>query len=223
MAKLIIEGGHQLDGGITIAGNKNAVLPIMAASILTDKKVILKGVPKIRDVFTMSAILKKIGAKIDLSDDNCLQIDCFKISSQEPDRKLVSDLRASILLLGPMLARFGRLTLHHPGGDIIGRRSIDAHLTLFQKLGVEIQKQGLKYILKTSRPMSRQIFLQEASVTATENALMFAAALKGVTTIKNAACEPHVIDLCHFLEKIGAKISGVGGHTLSVDGGWTAW
>jgi len=218
MAKYQITGGIPLKGKIKTAGNKNAVLPCMVAAVLTEETVILENVPRIRDVAVMAEILSNYGVKISGLETDKLTIDASQIYPAKPDKNLVEKLRASVLLLGPLLARIGEVALYHPGGDVIGKRSIDTHLWALEKLGAKFENKNELYCGKSSGLKGTEVFLDEASVTATENILLAAASAEGVTIIKNAACEPHVVCLAEMLSKMGAKIEGVGSNIIKIIG-----
>lgn len=218
MASFIIEGGKPLIGSVTVSGNKNAVLPGMAASLLTDEEVLLENVPRISDVRTMGLLLQDLGVHVSGTNTKSVQLAAKSAVSKQPDDKLVADLRASVLLLGPLLARFGRATIRHPGGDIIGRRSIDQHLASFEAMGARVTKSGIVNSLVCKRLRGAKIYLIEASVTATENVMMAGVLAEGETTIVNAAAEPHVVCLGRLLQKMGADIKGLGTHLLKIRG-----
>ena len=218
MAKYQILGNKNLKGKIAVAGNKNSVLPIMAACLLTQQNCILENVPAISDVSVMVKLLESCGVSITEIGKGKLRVNAQKIDKIEFSPQLTEQLRASVLLLGPMLARVGEINMGYPGGDIIGRRPLEAHFQVLKALGGKIKTENDKFIVEAPRLRSNEIFLQEASVTATENALMASVCSEGNTTIKRAASEPHVVDLCHFLIKMGAKIKGVGSNVLSVSG-----
>jgi UDP-N-acetylglucosamine 1-carboxyvinyltransferase len=218
MAKFIIEGGQPLRGSVTPSGNKNAALPILAASLLTDQPITLENVPRIRDVETMLQLLADLGAEVGWTAGNTLHVQAATLRKAELDPDLCRRIRASILLAGPMLARAGHLTLPAPGGDIIGRRRIDTHVLALQSLGARIAVQDSAYAMTANGLRGQDILLDEASVTGTENALMAAATARGTTVIRNAASEPHVQDLARFLNALGARISGIGSNTLVVEG-----
>jgi UDP-N-acetylglucosamine 1-carboxyvinyltransferase len=218
MPSFIINGGQPLTGSVSVSGNKNAVLPAMAASLLTDQEVVLKNVPLIRDVKTMGYLLSDLGADIRGLDSHTVSILAKNLKQKEPDEKLVADLRASVLLLGPLLSRFGRTVIRHPGGDIIGRRSIDEHLKSLEKLGVKIEVEGIMNKLSVKKLHGAEIHLTEASVTATENIMMAAVLAEGETQITNAASEPHVQCLGMLLNKMGAKIEGMGTSKMNIQG-----
>jgi len=218
MAKYIIEGGVRLKGQVKISGNKNSVLPCLAACLLTEDEVTLTNCPQIADVRVFLEILKNIGAEVTEGLDGEIKIKAKNISAESLPKDLMIRLRASILLVGPLLARLGRIEFSHPGGDIIGKRSIETHLKGFRSLGYEFEREDKKYLGKKTRSISTdtEIFLDEPSVTATENLLLGAVLGKGETILKNCAQEPHVVDLCNLLNKMGAKISGTGTTTLKV-------
>jgi UDP-N-acetylglucosamine 1-carboxyvinyltransferase len=218
MAKYVIKGGRKLKGVIRVAGNKNAVLPIMAATLLTDQDCWLENVPRIGDVLTMGKILKDIGAKVEGLGTNKLKINTVRVKKYHLNPELVKQLRASILLMGPLLARFRKVRMRHPGGCIIGRRATGTHFAALQALGVKTITTREDYQADVKKPKAAEIFLDEASVTATENAMMMASLTEGVTTIKNAACEPHVQDLGIFLNKMGARVKGLGTNRLVITG-----
>jgi UDP-N-acetylglucosamine 1-carboxyvinyltransferase len=213
-----VTGGRPLKGTIRPAGNKNAALPILAATLLADGPCRIDNVPHIRDVETMLALLAHLGAAVEWNGANCVTVDARSAEPRELDPALCARIRASILLAGPMLARFGRVSLPPPGGDVIGRRRVDTHFLALEQLGAEVSV-GAAYQLETKGLAGSDIFLDEPSVTATENALMAAVAARGTTTLRNAACEPHVQDLARFLGDLGANIRGVGTNTLTVEGG----
>ena len=218
MAKFIIKGGKPLRGKVKVSGNKNAILPIMAATVLTQEKCVIKNVPRIKDVEMMGEILKDIGAQIEGLGTHRLVIDPKNISKYTLNPELVSKLRASILLLGPLLARFGRAKMRHPGGCIIGRRAVGTHFDALLALGAETKVGEEDYESEVKRSQAANIFLDEASVTATENAMMMASLIPGTTIIDDAASEPHVEDLANFLNSMGAKIKGAGTNRIKVTG-----
>jgi UDP-N-acetylglucosamine 1-carboxyvinyltransferase len=214
----IVEGGHRLSGTVQPAGNKNAALPILAASLLADGPCVLENVPRIRDVETMLALLVSLGVTATWEDEHTLALDGRPARHGDPDPELCRKIRASVLLAGPLLARFGRVRLPPPGGDVIGRRRIDTHLLALQRLGAEIEV-GATYDFEAKQLVGTEVFLDEASVTGTENALMAAVAARGRTVLRNAASEPHVQDLARFLVALGAAIDGIGTNTLAIEGG----
>jgi UDP-N-acetylglucosamine 1-carboxyvinyltransferase len=211
----VIEGGHPLSGTLRASGNKNGALPILAACLLTDEPVTLANLPRIRDVETMMGLLASVGADVEWTGPNEARIHAQEIS-HEPDDHLASRIRASFLLAGPLLARLGRASVAPPGGDVIGRRRLDPHVHAFAELGATLELDG-RYEL-SGRLRGAHIHLDEASVMATENAVMAAALTPGRTMISNAASEPHVQDLCRFLATLGAKIEGIGSNVLHVAG-----
>ena len=213
-----VEGGHKLRGTVQPAGNKNAALPVLAAALLADGPVILHNVPRIRDVETLIELLRSLGAIVRWSADHTVELDTRGATGSDPDPALCHRIRASILLAGPMLARFGRVRLPPPGGDVIGRRRVDTHLLALEQLGARVRV-GATYDFAAKTLRGADIFLDEASVTGTENALMAAVAATGRTTLRNAASEPHVQDLANFLVALGAHIEGIGTNALVVDGG----
>lgn len=213
-----VTGGRPLKGTIRPAGNKNAALPILAATLLADGPCRIDNVPHIRDVETMVALLAHLGAVVEWTGPNSVSVDTRRAEPRELDPGLCARIRASILLAGPMLARFGRVSLPPPGGDVIGRRRVDTHFLALERLGAEVSV-GAAYQLETKGLVGSDIFLDEPSVTATENALMAAVAARGTTTLRNAACEPHVQDLARFLADLGAGVRGIGTNTVTVEGG----
>jgi UDP-N-acetylglucosamine 1-carboxyvinyltransferase len=213
----VIEGGHPLSGRIRAAGNKNAALPILAACMLTSEPVVLHNVPRIRDVETMMALIVGLGPDVEWVGENEVRVHAADVSSHELDAELASRIRASFLLAGPLLARLGRASVPPPGGDVIGRRRLDPHIHAFAELGTEIDI-GARFELRTAGLRGRHIFLDEASVMATENVVMAAALTPGETVIGNAACEPHIQDLCRFLVSLGAQIEGTESNVLRIHG-----
>jgi len=217
LQSFLIEGGRPLSGSVRASGNKNGVLPVLAACVLTSEPVYLRNVPRIRDVATMLALLEDIGAEFEWTGSNEVRIDASPVHKTELDEELCRRIRASFLLAGPLLARFGRATVPPPGGDVIGRRRLDPHMHAFAELGVEISLNG-RYEMRTSGLRGKHVFLDEPSVMATENAVMAAVLAEGETVIGNAACEPHVQDLCRFLVSLGAEIEGIESNVLRVSG-----
>ena len=213
----VIQGGQPLSGRIRAAGNKNAALPNLAACLLTTEPVVLHNVPRIRDVATMMALIAGLGAEVEWVGENEVRVHAADVSSHELDAELSSRIRASFLLAGPLLARLGRASVPPPGGDVIGRRRLDPHIHAFAELGAEIDI-GARFELRTDGLRGRHIFLDEASVMATENAVMAAALTPGETVIGNAACEPHIQDLCRFLVSLGAQIEGIESNVLRIHG-----
>jgi UDP-N-acetylglucosamine 1-carboxyvinyltransferase len=217
MESFVIEGGTPLGGRVSAAGNKNGALPILAATLMASEPVRLTNVPRIRDVETMVALIADIGADVEWLGPNEIRIDPGNAAKHELDPELCSRIRASFLLAGPLLARFGRASVPPPGGDVIGRRRLDPHVHALAELGVEIEING-RFEMSTPGLQGRPIFLDEASVMATENAVMAASLAAGETVIGNAACEPHVQDLCRFLGSLGARIEGIGSNVLRIEG-----
>jgi UDP-N-acetylglucosamine 1-carboxyvinyltransferase len=217
MQSFVIEGGRPLHGTVRAAGNKNGALPILAACLLTDEPVRLENVPRIRDVETMVELIADLGADAEWLGPNEVRIHAAAIGKHELDEELCRQIRASFLLAGPLLARLGRALAPPPGGDVIGRRRLDPHIHAFAALGVEISIDG-RYDMHATRLRGTPIFLDEASVMATENTVMAAVLAEGETVISNAACEPHVQDLCRFLNKLGASIDGIGSNVLRIRG-----
>ncbi|MDQ3065680.1 MAG: UDP-N-acetylglucosamine 1-carboxyvinyltransferase [Actinomycetota bacterium] len=217
MQAFLIEGGRALGGTIRAAGNKNGALPILAATVLAGEPVQLTNVPRIRDVQTMLELLTDIGADVDWTGENDVQIDPTSVHKTELDEELCRRIRASFLLAGPLLARFGKVTVPPPGGDVIGRRRLDPHVHALAELGADISINGT-YEMTAPRLRGKAIFLDEASVMATENVVMAAVLAEGETVIGNAACEPHVQDLCRFLVSLGAEIEGIESNVLRIRG-----
>jgi len=218
MAKFIIQGARFLEGEVEIRGMKNAATPIIAATLLTDEECELDNIPRISDVEKLLDILASLGAKIAWTGQHRLKILNKNIHLSNLDKEKIADMRSSILLLGPLLARFGEAEIPEPGGCIIGNRPIDTHLHALGHLGVRIDRRDGTYFAQTKNLKGATIILPEFSVTATENTIMAASLASGKTIIKLAACEPHVQDLCYFLNKMGAQISGIGTHTLEIQG-----
>jgi len=217
LEKFIIEGSIPLEGEIEPSGNKNAALPILAACLLSGEKIILNNLPDIQDVQTMRALLQSLGVKITVIDDHKWEIEAKEIHPADLDPDLSSKIRASILLAGPMLARMGTLKLPPPGGDVIGRRRVDTHIMALKALGAEVEY-NRNFTFNARSLHGANLLLDEASVTATENAIMAAVFAEGTTVIKNAASEPHVQELCHFLNILGAKIENIGSNMLMIQG-----
>jgi UDP-N-acetylglucosamine 1-carboxyvinyltransferase len=217
MQSFVIEGGGPLSGSVRAAGNKNGALPILAACVLASGEVSLTNVPRIRDVETMVALIDDIGADIEWTGGNELRIDSSGVHKAELDPELCREIRASFLLAGPLLARFGRAVVPPPGGDVIGRRRLDTHIHAFAELGVDVDSNGA-YELTTAGLRGKRMYLDEASVMGTENAIMAAVLAEGETVVGHAACEPHIQDLCRFLVSLGARIEGIGSNILHIDG-----
>ncbi|HET9196911.1 MAG TPA: UDP-N-acetylglucosamine 1-carboxyvinyltransferase [Solirubrobacterales bacterium] len=218
MEKFVIQGGVPLCGELTVAGNKNAALPILAACLLTEEEVVLHRVPRIRDTEAQIALLEQLGVEVAWVGDNSLRLCARDVAGGAVDEELSGRIRASFLLAGPLLARFGEARMPPPGGDFIGRRRLDAHLDAFKDLGARVD--GSRWI-ELSAPgglRACEIFMDEPSVMGTENALMAAALCPGPTQISNAACEPHVQDLARLLTKMGAPVDGIGSNVMTVNG-----
>ncbi|RPJ63711.1 MAG: UDP-N-acetylglucosamine 1-carboxyvinyltransferase [Acidobacteria bacterium] len=218
MSSLIIEGGRTLSGRVVVGGNKNSALPLLAACLLTDEECVLTNVPRIGDVGVMARLLMDLGAEIEGIGSSTLRVRCRQMVRDEPQSALVGRLRGSVLLLGPILARRGRAHLAPPGGDFPARRTIAMHLRALRALGAR-ETEGEGHTLEAAGGLtSASMYLEEASVTGTETALLAAAAARGVSEIRHAACEPHVVELCEFLAKMGAHVTGAGTHTIRVEG-----
>src|SRR5213080_935478 len=213
----VIEGGRPLQGRIRASGNKNCALPILAACVLTSEPVQLHNVPRIVDVETMIELLNDIGVEADWIGPNDVQVHAAEVLKHELDEELCSRMRASFLLVGPLLARVGTVSAPPPGGDVIGRRRLDPHIHAFRELGAQIEI-GNRYEMRGGSLRGKHIFLDEASVMATENAVMAAVLTPGETVLGNGACEPHVQDLCRFLVSLGAYIAGIESNVLRIEG-----
>ncbi|HVR44237.1 MAG TPA: UDP-N-acetylglucosamine 1-carboxyvinyltransferase [Thermoanaerobaculia bacterium] len=218
MERFIVEGGHRLEGTIRPGGNKNAALPMIAAVFLTDEPVTLRNLPAIRDVENMLKIVEQLGAGVERLERNVVRIHAKGEIGNAPDRELSRHIRASLLFAGPLLARCGSVSITRPGGDAIGRRRIDTHLTALEALGAQIEVSAYEYRMSAQYLRGAKMFLDEASVTATENAIMAAVLAEGTTTIYNAAAEPHVQDLCRMLNEMGARIEGIATNSLTIHG-----
>jgi UDP-N-acetylglucosamine 1-carboxyvinyltransferase len=217
LEKFIIEGGIPLNGEVEPSGNKNAALPILAACLLTNEKIILNNIPNIQDVQTMRSLLRSFGVQIDCIDEHRWEIQAADLHPADLDPDISSKIRASILLAGPMVARIGDVRLPPPGGDVIGRRRVDTHIFALEALGAKA-KYNRFFIFESKGLRGNEILLDEASVTATENTIMAAVTADGRTIIRNAASEPHVQDLCYFLNTLGAEIKNIGSNVLEIDG-----
>lgn len=213
-----IEGGKKLSGTITVSGLKNAATPIIAATLLSRETSVLENVPRIEDVFRMLEILESMGVQVEWTGDHTVAITPGDFDPRKADQEKVKKLRSSILLLGSLSARFDHFELRQPGGCVIGARPVEAHLDALMKFGVQVTQKEKGYEIDATGRHASKIILLQMSVTATENAMMLAAMLPGETVIKIAACEPHVVDLGHFLEKMGATVEGLGTHTITIQG-----
>ncbi len=216
--RFVVRGGVPLGGTIRPAGNKNAALPILAATLLADGPVTLDNVPRIRDVEAMLALLAHLGAAVEWTGPNAVRVDTGGARDVALDPGLCARIRASILFAGPLLARFGSVKLPPPGGDVIGRRRVDTHILALEALGATVLL-GDRYEIEARTLTGTDVFLDEPSVTGTENALMAAVAASGTTVLRNAASEPHVQDLARFLVAMGARIEGIGSNTYRIEGG----
>ena len=220
MEKFIIQGCNPLKGVVTPSGNKNAALPMISACLLTDEPVILHNLPDIRDLNNMRTLLESLGVSIENAENHTWRIQAKNIRPADLDPDMCRQIRASILLAGPMVARTGVLQLPPPGGDVIGRRRVDSHILALEALGAQASYDRANQVFNFQADglTGRDILLDEASVTATENAIMASVTARGTTTVRNAASEPHVQELCHFLNLLGAQIDNIGSNTLQIDG-----
>jgi UDP-N-acetylglucosamine 1-carboxyvinyltransferase len=217
MEKFIIEGGVPLNGEVTPAGNKNAALPLLAACLLTDEPIILRNIPQIKDVSVMRHLIESLGAQVEHLDSTSWRVTARDLRPADLDPDLCRRIRASILVAGPMCARIGEFKLPPPGGDVIGRRRLDTHILALRALGVDV-KYDRGFFFQANDLHGADFLMDEASVTATENAIMAAVTAKGDTVIRNAASEPHVQELCYFLNSLGAEIEEIGSNTLHIHG-----
>jgi UDP-N-acetylglucosamine 1-carboxyvinyltransferase len=216
--KFVIEGGVPLCGELTVAGNKNAALPILAACLLTEEELLLHRVPRIRDTEAQIALLEQLGVEVAWVADNSVRLCAGAVADASVDEELSSRIRASFLLAGPLLARFGEARMPPPGGDFIGRRRLDAHLDAFKDLGARVDGDRWIELTAPAGLAACEIFMDEPSVMGTENTLMAAALAPGATTIANAASEPHVQDLARLLTEMGARVDGIGSNVMTVHG-----
>ncbi len=216
-SEFIIQGGVRLQGEVVASGNKNAALPLLAACLLTEEPLVLHNVPRIRDVEIMMRLIETLGADVEWIGPNSVRMQAARVNLCDLSRDLCREIRASILLAGPMLGRTGEIRLPPPGGDVIGRRRLDTHFLAFSALGASISVNG-DFQLSTDGLAGADVLLDEASVTATENAIMAAALARGTTVLRNAASEPHVQDLCRCLVRMGARIENIGSNTLVIHG-----
>ena len=218
MESFCIEGGVPLHGEVTPSGNKNAALPLLCAAILTEEPVILHNIPMIRDVIAMRKLIESLGVTFEELDNHTWKIQAKTVEPAKLDPAMCKRVRASILLAGPMCARCGGLHLPPPGGDVIGRRRVDTHILALVKLGVDAYYDREFHFKVKERMRGCNILMDEASVTATENAIMAAVTAEGTTVLRNAASEPHIQELCHLLNKMGAKISNIGANVITIEG-----
>jgi UDP-N-acetylglucosamine 1-carboxyvinyltransferase len=220
MDRFIIQGGHPLHGDVTPSGNKNAALPLLSACVLIDQPIVLHNVPQIRDVLNMRALLESLGVEFENLNSHTWRITAQTIRPTDLDPDLCKKIRTSLLLAGPMLARAGGMVLPPPGGDVIGRRRVDTHILAFEALGAEAEydRSARVFRFTANELIGNEILLDEASVTATENAIMAAVTAKGTTILRNAASEPHVQELCQFFNTLGGKIDNIGSNTLRIEG-----
>jgi UDP-N-acetylglucosamine 1-carboxyvinyltransferase len=215
--QFVIEGRHRLEGEITASGSKNAALKMIPACLLTEEPVTLTNVPHIRDVEMVCKLMQSLGAEVKWLDETTLHVEAKTLLTHIPNPELAKQIRASIVIAGPMLARLGRLELAPPGGDVIGRRRLDTHILALEALGATIEFDGV-FRMQSQGLKGADILLDEASVTATENAIMAAVLAKGTTLLRNAASEPHVQNLCEMLNSMGAHITGIGSNQLMIEG-----
>src|SRR5215467_5939552 len=218
MDKLKITGGQRLEGTVKISGAKNSALPAMAASLLTSDGIILENIPLVNDIFTTRRLLRELGASVEFDGDHAVRVRAEKILSHEAPYDLVKTMRASVLVLGPLLARTGRARVSLPGGCAIGARPINLHLKGLEKLGATVKTEHGYVDANAERLIGAEILFDKISVTGTENLMMAAALAEGETILQNAACEPEVVDLAQMLSDMGAKIQGVGTPAIRIQG-----
>ena len=218
MEQFIIDGGYPLQGTVTPAGNKNGALPMLAACLLTSEPVILRNIPRIRDVDSMREILVHLGTRVEELDAHTWRLHTPELNNPQLDPEVCRRIRASLLVAGPMLARHGQINIPIPGGDVIGRRRLDTHLLALEGLGAKVRYENSHLSMQADGLVGKPILLDECSVTATENAVMAAVLARGTTVLRNAASEPHVQDLCLFLNQLGAQIENIGSNTLTIQG-----
>lgn len=217
MYEYLVEGGFPIKGSIKASGNKNAALPCIAATLLTSEPVTLRNIPDIEDTGVMLKVLESLGVKVENTESHVWKIDASSISRTDIPNEMSAKIRASILFAGPLVARMGKAVMTPPGGDVIGRRRLDTHFLALEELGARITTNG-KFEFSANKLVGADIFLDEASVTATENAVMAAVLAEGKTILTNAASEPHIQDLCNMLNTMGAKITGIGSNILTIEG-----
>jgi UDP-N-acetylglucosamine 1-carboxyvinyltransferase len=218
MDKFRITGGRPLEGRVQISGAKNSALPCMAAALLTTETVTLHNLPYVRDIITMRRLLEDLGSTVLMPELRTLKISASKIETFEAPYEMVKTMRASVLALGPLLARFGQARVSMPGGCAIGQRPIDLHLTGFEKLGAKVTLEGGDVVARAERLRGREIYFDKVTVTGTENLMMAAALADGETVLNNAAREPEIVDLAELLNKMGARINGAGTSTITIEG-----
>ncbi|NDE17653.1 UDP-N-acetylglucosamine 1-carboxyvinyltransferase [bacterium] len=218
MSRFIIEGGAPLNGTVRPSGNKNEALPVLMACLLTSDTITFERVPRIQDVLTVCQILEEMGVTVEWEGEETLHLTAKNVNTTSPSAKLCSDIRASILLMGPMLARMGRIELPMPGGDVIGARRIDTHWEGIEALGGSLRFQQHKIVGQIKKAQGCDVYMDEPSVTATENLLLLAVMAEGTTVLHNAACEPHVTGLCNLLNAMGGRIEGTGSNRLTIHG-----
>jgi len=216
--RFIIEGGHRLQGTAEIGGSKNAAVAAMAASLLVPEECYLENVPAIGDITFMAQVLESLGAEIERPSPSTLRLRAARITSFSPPTEQVVNLRASFMVMGPLLARFGQAACSPPGGDVIGQRPIAVHLAGFAAMGADIRRQGEKFVAEAKRLRGARLFMDYPSVLGTQNLMMAATLAKGTTVIVNAAAEPEIASLAEMLNKMGARIRGAGSHTLEIEG-----
>lgn len=218
MDQFIVKGGRSLNGRIVPSGNKNEALPVLAAVLMSEEPVTIHNLPNIGDINSMKSIIESLGVSISYKGENRYKFDASHLISSTPDQTLSESIRGSFLLIAPLLHRFGETKVYIPGGDSIGRRRLDTHIISLEKMGAEITREKNFFTAKTQRLKGTTLWLDEASVMATENVIMAGAMAEGETVIYNAACEPHVQGLCHMLNTMGANISGIGSNRLKIIG-----
>ncbi len=215
----VIEGGHPVGGRIRPSGNKNAALPLIAATLLTEEEVVLHNVPAIRDVEALISILRELGVTVTPRGGSSIAFKADRVNGHEPNPEVCKQIRASILLAGPLVARRGHVRVPLPGGDVIGRRRLDTHVLALEALGATVETSTGEYVFRAdTRLTGAEVFLDEASVTGTENAIMAAALAEGTTILENAACEPHIQDLCRLIVSMGGRVEGIGTNRLVIEG-----
>ena len=218
MPSFRIQGGKRLSGAVTVQGAKNAALPLLSATLLTAQPCTLSNIPRIEDVMVMLELISGMGARVEWLGENQVRVTAADLDPDKLNRLLVRKLRASILMIGPLLARFGKIRIPYPGGCLLGKRPMDTHFRALEALGATVTSEGEEFLIEATQLAPARIFLREASVTATENTLSTMALIPGTSQLKNAASEPHVTNLCDALIQMGAVIEGRGGHDLHITG-----